>query len=215
VTRIVVFGGSGYAGQLIAIEAVQRGHEVTCVTRSEPKSPITGSTHVSGSIYDAELLLHLALDADVFLSAVPSQSGGQRLPDALPHLMEVCIDNGIRFGVVGGAGSLLVEHGGLELRVAYADVLPAESMPEINTHAEVLQSLRDSPDEFDWFFLSPALSFGAHVPGEHLHTYRIGGDVMLKDAEGNSAISGTDFADAVLDEIEFHTHHRARFSVAY
>ncbi len=63
--------------------------------------------------------------------------------------------------------------------------------------------------------MSPALAFGAHVPGEHLNTYRVGGDVMLKDADGNSAISGTDFADAVLSEIELHTHHRARFSVAY
>ena len=214
-SRIVVFGGSGYAGQLIVAEAVKRGHEVTSVTRSEPQSPIAGARHISGSIYDAELLRQIASDADVFLSAVPSQSGGQRLPSALPHLMEICTDRGIRFGVVGGAGSLLVEEGGLELRVAFADVLPAESMPEINTHAEVLQDLRESPDAFDWFFLSPALAFGAHVPGEHLNTYRIGGDVMLKDPDGNSAISGTDFADAVLDEIELHTHHRARFSVAY
>ena len=214
-SRIVVFGGSGYAGQLIVAEAVKRGHEVTSVMRSEPQLPIAGARHISGSIYDAELLRQIASDADVFLSAVPSQSGGQRLPSALPHLMEICTDRGIRFGVVGGAGSLLVEEGGLELRVAFADVLPAESMPEINTHAEVLQDLRESPDAFDWFFLSPALAFGAHVPGEHLNTYRIGGDVMLKDADGNSAISGTDFADAVLDEVELHTHHRARFSVAY
>lgn len=214
-SRIVVFGGSGYAGQHIVAEAVKRGHEVTSVTRSVPATPVVGAQHVTGSIYDAELLAQLSLDADVFLSSVPSHSGGQQLPSALPHLVEICIKHGVRFGVIGGAGSLLVEEGGLELRVAFADVLPAESMPEINTHAELLQDLRDTPSEFDWFFLSPALAFGAHVPGEHLHVYRIGGDVMLKDAEGNSAISGTDFADAVLDELEHHTHRRARFSVAY
>jgi len=214
-SRIVVFGGSGYAGQLIVAEAVKRGHEVTSVTRSEPLLTIAGARHICGSIYDVELLAQIASDAEVFLSAVPSQSGGQRLPDALPSLIEICTQQGIRFGVVGGAGSLLVEEKGLELRVAFADVLPEESMPEINTHAELLQKLRESPSTFDWFFLSPALSFGAHVPGEHLHTYRIGGDVMLKDPDGNSAISGRDFADAVMDEIELLTHKRARFSVAY
>ncbi len=39
--------------------------------------------------------------------------------------------------------------------------------------------------------------------------------MLLTDAEGNSDISGEDFAIAFVDEITSPAHHRARFGVAY
>jgi uncharacterized protein len=45
--------------------------------------------------------------------------------------------------------------------------------------------------------------------------YRVGGDVLLTDADGNSTISGADYAKAFVDEIEQPAHRRQRFSVAY
>jgi putative NADH-flavin reductase len=214
-SQIVVFGGNGYAGENIVREAVIREHDVISVSRSTPTNPVPGAKYVAGSIYDSALLNQLAQSADVFVSAVPSKSGEHRLPDGLGNIVQACIPNNVRFGVVGGAGTLLVSEGGEELRIAFASSLPKEAMPEINTHAELLEALRGSPESFDWFFLSPALLFGAHAPGKHLGFYRVGGDVMLKDEEGNSTISGTDYADAILDEIEFPKHFRTRFSVAY
>jgi uncharacterized protein len=214
-SQIVVFGGNGYAGEHIVREAVIRDHDVICVSRSVPTTNVPGATYITGSIYDAGLLAQLAQQADVFISAVPSKSGDNRLPDGLNAIISACVAHETRFGVVGGAGSLLVEDEGPELRVAFASALPEEAMPEINTHAELLGLLRNSPQDFDWFFLSPALLFGAHAPGEHRGVYRLGGDVMLKDQDGNSAISGTDYADAILDEIEHPKHRRTRFSVAY
>ena len=38
---------------------------------------------------------------------------------------------------------------------------------------------------------------------------------MLADEQGNSAISGEDYAIAFLDEIERPQHRRRRFTVAY
>jgi putative NADH-flavin reductase len=58
-------------------------------------------------------------------------------------------------------------------------------------------------------------SFGAHTPGEATGRYRTGGDVLLADADGNSNISGADYAKAFVDEIEQPEHRRQRFSVAY
>ena len=214
-SQIVVFGGNGYAGEHIVREAVIRDHDVICVSRSIVESPVPGARYIVGSIYDANLLNQLANTADVFISAVPSKSGEHALPEGLSTIIEACTANNTRFGVVGGAGSLLVEDGGQELRIAFASALPEEAMPEINTHAQLLADLRNTPATFDWFFLSPALLFGAHAPGTHVGTYRVSGDVLLKDAEGNSAISGSDYADAILDEIELPRHRRARFSVAY
>lgn len=213
--QIVVFGGNGYAGEHIVREAVIRDHDVICVSRTEAKSPVPGARYLVGSIYDPQLLDQLAKSADVIISAVPSKSGENSLPEGLPAIIDACVANNARFGVVGGAGSLLVDEGGQELRIAFASALPLEAMPEINTHAQLLADLRNSPVAFDWFFLSPALLFGAHAPGVHTGKYRTGGDVMLKDADGNSTISGTDYADAILDEIESPKHRRTRFSVAY
>ena len=48
-----------------------------------------------------------------------------------------------------------------------------------------------------------------------LPTFRLGGDVLLVDGEGSSTISGADFAQAFVDEIEQPAHRRQRFSVAY
>ncbi len=61
----------------------------------------------------------------------------------------------------------------------------------------------------------PGSELRPYVPGEELGRYRIGGEVALFDAEGKSAISGPDFAAAIVAEIDTPTHRRAQFSVAY
>jgi hypothetical protein len=45
--------------------------------------------------------------------------------------------------------------------------------------------------------------------------FRVGEDVLLVDAEGNSRIGGADYAIAFVDEIDDPRHHRALFTAAY
>jgi len=52
-------------------------------------------------------------------------------------------------------------------------------------------------------------------PGERTGKFRLGGDQMLTDAEGNSRISVQDYAVAMIDELEQPAHSRKRFTVAY
>jgi putative NADH-flavin reductase len=61
----------------------------------------------------------------------------------------------------------------------------------------------------------PPKVFGSWEPGERTGSYRDGGDVVVEDSEGNSYISGPDFAIAVVDEIENGAHRRERFTVGY
>jgi uncharacterized protein len=63
--------------------------------------------------------------------------------------------------------------------------------------------------------VSPAMEFSAWQPGVDVGRYRIGDEVALFDENGKSAISGIDYARAVLDEIEHPTRHRAQIGVAY
>jgi putative NADH-flavin reductase len=92
---------------------------------------------------------------------------------------------------------------------------PAEHKGEALGQADVLARLRETPADVDWFYVSPAASFGSYAPGEATGRYRVGGDVLLTDADGNSNISGADYAKAFVDEIEQPEHRRQRFTVAY
>lgn len=70
-------------------------------------------------------------------------------------------------------------------------------------------------DDLDWVFVSPALGYGDWAVGERTGNYRVGGEVALFDCDGDSYVSGGDFAPAVVDEIETPVHHRAHINVAY
>jgi putative NADH-flavin reductase len=69
----------------------------------------------------------------------------------------------------------------------------------------VLDALEQhAPEGLDWLFVSPAQQYGSYAPGEALGRYRVGGRVAIRDEQGVSAVSGADFALAIVDEIERH-----------
>jgi hypothetical protein len=141
--------------------------------------------------------------------ALPAHpAGGPGLETVIPGLLEDAA--GARLGVVGGAASLLAAKGG----PLVLDTLPQEYKPEAEAHARVLDALRRATTT-DWFYLSPALSFGSWAPGQKTGTFRLGTDILITDATGNSAISGADYATAFADEIENPAHHQARFTIGY
>lgn len=213
--RIKVLGGTGYAGSHIVREAAARGHEVTSYSRNLPTEPVEGVTYRNGSVFDDEFLRDSVTDTDVVFDALSPRGDLEgKLEGVVDRLIAVATEAGVRLGVLGGASSLLVAPGGPRLLDVTAP--PAEVLPEINAGIAILDTLQtSSPEQLDWFYVSPAQTFGAWVPGEATGKYRVGGDVLLVDEKGESFISGADLAMAVLDEIETPTHRRRRFSVAY
>jgi putative NADH-flavin reductase len=206
--RIVVFGGSGYAGGSIAAEAARRGHEVTSVSRSGTAVP--GIETVTGSITDEPLVATLAADTDVLVVAVT----GTTVAGVIDRLVTIAGSTGARLGVVGGAGSLLVADGGP--RLVDTPDFHAEWKDEALAHADVLAALRAGPPNLEWFYLSPPALFGAWTPGETTGAYRVSGDLLLSAPDGGpSEISGTDYATAFVDEIDEPRHTRERFHVAH
>jgi len=217
--RLVLFGATGYAGSRILAEATNRGHHVTAVARNIETIP-TGCSSIRtvvGSMYDPALVDELSTEADVLIVAITSgpDENGNTLPDALPNLIDAAERNQVRIAVVGGAGSLLLSEGGERVVTRLEFVAPPDKLRDVKLHIEFLEKLRQVPNDVDWFYLSPPAGFGAHVPGERLGRYRVGSDILLIDEQGNSAISGEDYAIAFLDEIERPRHHRCRFTVAY
>ena len=213
-STIVIFGGTGYAGGNIAREAVSRGHQVISYSRTAPAEQSEGVEYRTGSLTDDTVLAQAAADADDLVVATHGADvGGSPLVDHVARLTSAAIDHGARLSFVGGAGSLHVAKGGP--RLVDTPDFHEDWKPEALSHAKVLDALREGPAELDWFYVSPAALFGSFAPGETTGSYRLGGEELVTDAEGNSEISGTDFALAYVDEIEQRKHPRQRFTVAH
>lgn len=214
--RITILGGTGYAGAAIVAEAAKRGHEVTSVSRSEPEARVDGVEYVVGSALEAATLDAVLPDRDVVISALsPRGDMAGKVEGAIDELVKRLTGTSTRFGYIGGASSLQTEEGGPTLFEVSKDHLPDEVRPEIETGVGALATLKASPETLDWFYVSPPADFGSWLGTPSQGRYRLGGDVLLKDADGVSTISGDDLALAVVDEVEKHAHPRARFTAAY
>lgn len=208
--RIAVYGAGGRIGQRIVAEALRRGHQVTAVSRVRPAALADGAVWRKGDALDSADVATVAHDQDVIVSAIgPS---GDQAPDMLASAARaltqgVAQDARARLVVVGGAGSLETPSG--ERLMDTAD-FPAAWRPGAAAHADALAVYRAS--DANWTYLSPADKI---APGERTSVYRLGGDQLVTDAQGQSRISMEDYAVALLDEIETPRHIRQRFTVAY
>ena len=210
--RIVVIGGTGYAGKNIAAEAVARGHQTVSIARSLPAERHEGVLYAEGNILDPQSIVAAAEGADVVVFATAPRgdmAGATRA--AIANVIDA-LPADVRVGVVGGAGGSLVAEGGPRL---IDSGFPEEFKAEALEMIAVLEDLQRTDAAHDWFFIHPAGGFGPWNDGPRTGTYRDGGDVLVVDADGESNISGADFGVAVLDEIENPRHIGQRFTVGY
>ncbi|MGW1025452.1 NAD(P)-dependent oxidoreductase [Streptomyces sp. NPDC002577] len=210
--KIVLLGATGMVGSRIAAEAHARGHHVTCVSRSG-QAPVPGVASTAADAADTPRIAALAADHDAVASALVPPRDGSEPREPFLALNRALVDAvraaGVsRLVVVGGAGSLEVTPG-----AALVDQpgFPADVLDEALAHRDVLDFYRTVGD-LDWTYVSPAAEIG---PGERTGTFRVGGDLLLTDAEGHSRISAEDYAAAFVEELESNAHPRTRISVAY
>jgi len=212
-TRIAVIGGTGYAGRHIVAEAVSRGHTVVSVARSVASERVEGATYVEGTLLDVPGLVAELEGVDVVVVAVAPR--GDMLGQVRSNVAELVAElpSSVRIGVIGGAGGSLVAEGGPRLvdTAGFTEEYKPESLEAIG----ILEDLQASRASRDWFYVHPAGGFGGWNPGERTGSYRDGGDILVKDADGESFISGADLAVAVVDEVEEPKHSRERFTVGY
>lgn len=209
--NIVLFGATGNIGKVILQEALDRGHRVTAIVRdpaklaaANPALNVAQGDLLEPSTYEAALA-----GADAAIASVNDPN-----PDNVPKQADVLLDTlakaGVkRFAWVGGAGSLEVAPG---VRVIDDPNFPAEWKPSAMGMVKALDVFRASKADIDWTFISPA----AHIePGERTGRYRVGGDQLLVDAQGESRISQADYAIGLLDRLEKGDAARKRITLAY
>ena len=212
--KTIVLGATGMAGSRIAAEAVRRGDEVVAVSRSGAApvdSPLLTAVAVdAGSVQE---VAEVVKGADVVASALAPARDGSDPRGPFVALYDAVLD-GVRAGnvrrvvIVGGAGSLQADDDTLLMDTP---AVPDPVKPEAQALNDVLAKLR-TVDDLEWTYITPAANF---TPGERTGTFRIGGDTVLTDSEGNSNISAEDYAIAFVDEMENAEHPNTRISVAY
>jgi putative NADH-flavin reductase len=212
--KAVLIGATGFVGSHILQEALRRGHEITAVVRRPERVPVLAGVTATGlDVRDGADLAHLLYGHEAVISAFSVE---RNTPDAYQSRVEG--DKSIvaatkkagtrRLLAVGGAGSL-ERYPGRQL-VEEPD-FPEDWKPIALATRQLLYALREEPD-LDWTFLCPAQIIR---PGERTGVFRLGGDQLLMDADGQSLISLQDYAMAMIDELEVPGHSRQRFSVAY
>jgi putative NADH-flavin reductase len=212
-SKVVVFGSSGYVGGLVAEELLSRGHSVVGVTRRRTGTARPGFAASFGSVHDASFVDEQTKGADAVVVAVPALPDDQpELASALPALLEAAAREGARLGVAGGGATLLYREGGPS--VMESPIWDPQWAGEGNAHVRALELLRSYEGPADWFCISPPYGFGPWHPGTRTGRFRVGDDVLLLGEDGQP-ISGADLAIAFADEIENPAHHRARFTVGY
>lgn len=217
---ILVYGATGKVGRHIVDEALARGHRVTAVSR-DPSAIDRERGNldvVQGDILETASVAALVADRDIVVVSVRGVAG-DRPEDAVAYLGANNVVEAMRQGEshatrlihVGGAGSLEVEPG-----ILLEEKLPKLFMPkslelEIAGQVLALAYLR-GVDDVAWTYITPPRYF---TRGRRTGVYRIGGDQVMGNKNGQSRISRADFAVALVDEAENAEFVGRRFSVAY
>ena len=160
-STVTVIGGTGYAGSAIVREAVRRGHDVVSFSRTAPEGDarVEGVRYETGSMTDADTRARAVAGSEVVVTATaPRGELDGAIVEVDLALAALAVEHGVRFGVIGGFSSLRPSEGAP--RFTESGDLPPEFASEALQMDEVLTRLGQTPDELDWFFVSPAMQFG-------------------------------------------------------
>ena len=205
--KIAVVCANGKTGSLVVKEALDRGFDVTAIVRGENKT--AAEKVIVKDLFDltAEDLAGFDAVVDAFGAWTP-----ETLPlhsTSLKHLCDILSGTDTRLLVVGGAGSLYVnpEH---TVQVMDTPDFPDAFKPLASAQGKALSELRERND-VKWTFISPAGDYQAD--GERTGKYILAGEELTLNSKGESIISYSDYAVAMVDEIEKGSHIQQRISV--
>ncbi|GAB3787262.1 NAD(P)-dependent oxidoreductase [Spirosoma horti] len=213
--KLAIIGASGFVGSALVEESLNRGHVVTAIVRHPEKITVThpNLTVKQGDIQDAGTVAQLVAGHDAVLSAFNAGWANPNLYDDFLNGSET-IEKGTeaagvkRLLVIGGAGSLEAAPG---VQLVDTPQFPADWKAGATAARDYLNVLRKNTT-LDWTFLSPAINL---APGERTGKFRLGTEQPVFDEKGESTISVTDLAVAVLDEIEKPQFIQKRFTLGY
>ncbi len=216
--KIALIGATGFVGNAILKEALDRGHLVSAIVRTPSKVAIkhVNLSVIQGDVMNTAILSEQLKGNDVIISAY---NPGWTNPDiynefiaGAKSIQEAATTSGVkRLIVIGGAGSLFVAPG---KQLIDTEGFPPAFFPGASAARDYLDIIRKETD-LEWTYLSPAPEMHQGTSGIRKGTYRTGLEEPVFDENHRSIISVEDIAVAIIDETENPKHIRERFTVAY
>jgi len=214
--KIAIIGATGFVGSKLVTEFINRGHEVTAVSRQPVPDGRPGVNAVKSDVFKVDALAHALSGHDVVVSAY---NPGWENPDIYEEaiagsksLQEAVKKSGAkRYIYIGGAGSLYVAP---DVQLIDTPEFPAEYKMGASAARDYLNFLKVEKD-LDWVFFSPAIEMHQGITTGRTGKYRYGLENPVLDDNGRSILSAEDLAVVIADEVENPKHHKQRFTAAY
>jgi uncharacterized protein len=211
--KIALIGATGFIGSALLKEALARKHQVTALV-AHPDKLVAASnlTPLGTDVLDEAKLATQLKGHDAVISAFSGHAQSNTYDYYLQGIRAIigAVKRGEvpRLLVVGGAGSLEVAPG---VQVVDSPEFPAAWKASAEGARDALKLLRQEAT-LNWTMLSPSALI---APGQRTANFRLGGDQLLIDQQGESKISVEDYALAMIDELENPAHACQRFTIGY
>lgn len=213
--NIALIGPTGFVGSKVLEELLLREHTVKTMLRIPEKLLVKDErlTVFEGDALKETDLLNLFDNVDAVISCYNAGWSNKNYYDDFKKgyysiLTAIRKTKTKRILIVGGAASLKTESG---VYFFDTDFIPNAYKPLIKAPFELyLEMLKE--ENLDWTFLSPALDLKS---GNRIGKYRLGTDNPVLNENGDSTISTSDLAVAIVDEIENSKFIKQRFTVGY
>ncbi|MBB1272423.1 NAD(P)-dependent oxidoreductase [Psychromonas sp. SR45-3] len=209
--KLAILGATGWIGSHILEQAVKRGHEVVSLVRDPIKISEQKTSVVSFDLQSEQDITSLIGDVEVLIVSVGGRANGnhQLVAETAQRLMTALDGSNTRIVWVGGAGSLEVAPG---VTLVSTPEFPEDYKQEALAQVEALNVFKDSKSNASWTFVSPAAFI---YPGGSEGQYRIGDNTFFTNTDGESKVSVTDYAIAMVEEAENAAHLNQHISIAY
>ncbi len=217
--KISLIGATGYVGNAILNELLERNYEVTAIARNTDKIAYDYKNlqKKNVDIFNENELAEILGGSDAIVSAY---NPGWTNPNIHEGYLKgaASIQNAVeksgvkKFIVIGGAGTLKINGN----YIVDGPDFPKEIYPGASAVRKYFVDTLSKNETLDWEFFSPALEMNM-FSGEKEKTgkYRLGTDSPVFDAEGRSRHSVQDLALAITDELENKKFNRQIFTAAY
>ena len=194
--KVGIIAATGKTGRLIMKEALDAGMDVTAIVRDASKLDANIPVIEKNAF---ELTREDLVPFDVVVNAFAAP-----LDDLDQHsqLGRILIDNlsgtDTRLMIVGGAGSLYSDESRTE-QLIETPLVPEFALPIAKAQNKNLEALKATTD-LKWTFVSPSSFYDPE--GARTGNYRVGGNVVMKNSDGESYVSYPDYALAMVKEIQ-------------
>lgn len=217
--KISLIGATGFVGNAILNELLERNYQVNAISRNTDKITVESENLQKNSldIFNENELAEAVKGSDAVVSAY---NPGWTNPNIHEEYLKgaASIQNAVensgvkKLIVIGGAGTLKIDG----KHIVDGPDFPKEIYPGASAVKKYFVENLSKNENLDWEFFSPALEMSMFSEDKtKTGKYRLATDSPVFDEEGRSRHSVQDLAVAIVDELENKKFNHQIFTAAY